>query len=396
MGDMTYALAPETQRLADTVREWSVAELRPLARQAELEHSVPEAARQAMATAPFTGDLTSGVFELLDASPDPSLHDARYVTATSVVESGVYGDALFLAVTESGIGGKVVDLLGTPGQVQRWRSDSAIKAYGATGFALTEPGSGSDAGGLRTTATRVEGGWLLNGSKIFCSHGAVAGYIIVFATVDRAQGNKGVRAFVVERGTLGLHITKANESKLGVRAMQTTAFSLDNCLVHDENLLGTEENGPDTFRSGLATLNTTRHQVASMSVGIGQASLDEARPLLLGPGSGYSARRRDAIEAELNQFDAELHRARLLARRAAWLLDAGRSFAIEASTAKATAAPLAERVCVRMLQLLGPDGYGTEHLFEKRYRDIKIMDIWEGTGQIHRKIVGDQVLRDSA
>jgi acyl-CoA dehydrogenase len=393
---VTFALAPETQRLADTIRDWSVNELRPLARQADAEHSVPDEARRALATAPFSGDATSGKFELRDTAGDPSLLDDRYVTTTTAIEQGCYGDMLFLAVTEPGIGGKVIDLLGTPEQLDRWRSDAAIKTYGTSGFGLTEPGSGSDAAGLATTATRVADGWLLNGSKIFCSHGAVAGYIVVFATVDRSLGSKGVRAFVVERDTPGLEITKENESKLGVRAMLTTAFALDNVIVPVENCLGAEEDGPGTFRNGLATLNTTRHQVASMAVGIGQASLDEARVLLLGAGSGYSSRRKTAIEDELNRYDAALNRARLLARRAAWLLDQGLPFAIEASTAKAVACPLAERVCSRVISLLGPDGYSDEHLFEKRYRDVKIMDIWEGTGQIHRKIIGQQLLPGSA
>jgi len=389
---VTFTLAPETRRLADTIREWSVAELRPLARQADADHGVPDQARKALANAPFIGDTTSGRYALIDASEDPKDHDRRYVTATTAFESGMYGDTLFVTVTDLGIGGKVVDLLGTEEQVERWRSDVAIKKYGPTGFALTEPGTGSDAAAIRTTARRSDDGWVLNGNKIFCSNGASAGYVVVFATVDRELGSRGIRAFVVERDTPGFEVVKANESKLGMRAMLTTALALDSVVVPFENCLGQEQDWPTTFRHALATLNTTRHQVASSAVGIAQASIDEATPLLIGPDSGYSSRRKAAIQIELGRFNAQLHRARLLALRAAWLLDEGLPFAVEASTAKAFAAPLAERVTARMLMLLGADGYSDEYLFEKRYRDVKIFDIWEGTGQIHRKIISQQLL----
>lgn len=390
---MTFALAPETLRLAQQVRDWSVTEIRPLARRADNDHRVPELARRALARAPFTGDMPSFRFEPIDGVADPDAYDDRYVTATTVLEYGVYGDALFLPVIQSTIGGKVVDLLGTQEQRERWRSDVAVKEYGPTGFALTEPGNGSDAAAVSTTATRSADGWILNGSKIFCSHGAAAGYVVVFATVDRSQGSKGIRAFVVERGTPGFEVVKENESKLGMRAMLTTAFALDKVTVPFENCLGREEDGPTTFRNGLATLNTTRHQVASMAIGIAQASLDDAALLLTGPDSGYSVARRAAIKAELDQFDAQLRHARLLCRRAAWLLDQGLPFAVEASTAKAVAPPLAERILARTLMLAGADGYSDEFLFEKRFRDVKILDIWEGTGQIHRKIISQQLLR---
>jgi acyl-CoA dehydrogenase len=390
---VTFTLAPETRRLAENIRQWSIDELRPLARQADIDHRVPELARKALASAPFTGDMPSFRFEPIDKLDDPDLYDDRYVTATTALEYGMYGDALFLPVIQSTIGGKVIDLLGTDEQRERWRSDVAIKEYGPTGFALTEPSTGSDAAAIATTAKRTDTGWILNGSKIFCSHGAVAGYVVVFATVDRALGSRGIRAFVVERDTPGFEVVKENESKLGMRAMLTTAFALDNVELPFENCLGREEDGPTSFRNGLATLNTTRHQVASMAIGIAQASLDQATPMLVGPDSGYSARRQAAIEVELDKFNAQLQHARLLCRRAAWLLDQGLPFAVEASTAKAVAPPLAERITARTLTLMGADGYSEELLFEKRYRDVKILDIWEGTGQIHRKIISGQLLK---
>jgi acyl-CoA dehydrogenase len=392
---MDLTLAPETRELARVVREWSVAELRPLARKADREHHVPEEARAALQRAPFTGDTSSGRFELVNSSGDPTQRDGRYVTATTVMEQGMYGDTIFLPVTETGIGGKVVDLLGTPEQLDHWRTDAAIKKFGVTGFALTEPGTGSDAAGIRTSAVRIGDQWKLNGSKIFCSNAAVAGYVVVFATVDPAQRSRGIRAFVVEKGTPGFEMVKENESKLGLRGMLTTAFALDDAVIPVENRLGKEEDGPATFRTALATLNTTRHQVASMAVGIAQGSLDEARELLGPRRSGFTSLRWSRIEAELDSFDAQLHQARLLARRAAWLLDHGLPHSSEASAAKVLAPPLAERICARMITLLGSDGYSDELLFEKRYRDVKIMDIWEGTGQIHRGIIGQRLIKEA-
>jgi acyl-CoA dehydrogenase len=394
---MRLTLAPDTVRLAHDVRDWAVEKLRPIARKSDRNHAVSKEDLSVMDSAPIVGDPASGTLVPPLPTPGATSVDGRYVVSGTVVENGAYGDMLFMAIPRSGgIGFKVVELLGTPEQCKRWNSDEAHARFGNSGFGLTEPGSGSDAAGLRTTAVRDGDSWVINGSKMFCSLGAVAGIVVVFATVDRSLGSRGIRAFVVEKGTPGFEIVKANESKLGIRAMLTSQLAFDNVVVPLDHCLGTEESGPTSFRTALATLNTTRHQVAGMAVGVAQASLDGAADLLRGQRHAYTPARWGRIEDEIRDMNAALERGRFLARRAAWLLDQGRPHGVEASIAKAWNSPLAERVCSRVLSLLGPDGYSEEHLFEKWYRDVKIIDIWEGTGQIHRRIVSQHLMGNIA
>lgn len=395
---MTPILAPDTVRLAAEVREWAVANLRPIARRADRHHAVARKDLAVMDSAPFVGDPVAGTL----VPPAPTARsmrtDGRYVVSTTVVENGAYGDMLFVAIPRSGgIGFKVVELLGTPEQRERWLSSEAQQRLGNSGFGLTEPGSGSDAAGLSTTAVRDGDSWVINGSKMFCSLGAIAGFVVVFATIDKSMGSRGIRAFVVEKGTPGFEVVKPNERKLGIRAMLTSQLAFDNVVVPLENCLGTEESGPTSFRTALATLNTTRHQVASMAVGVAQASLDGAIEVLKSRRDGYTPARWSKIEHQAKEMNAALEQGRLLARRAAWLLDSGLPHGVYASKAKAWNSPLAERVCAKVLNLLGPDGYSEEFLFEKWYRDVKIIDIWEGTGQIHRRIISEDLLgRDAS
>lgn len=385
---MNLTLAPDTVRLARDVREWAIENLRPVARKADRDHGLSDDDLAAIKPPPFDGDPASGTLVLPPPSKGVTHRDGQYVVSGAIVENGTYGDMIFMALSRSGgIGFKVVELLGTLEQQERWSSEDAHARFVGSGFGLTEPGSGSDAAGLATTAVRDGDSWVINGSKMFCTLGATAGYIVVFATIDRSLGSRGIRAFVVEKGTPGYEVVKPNENKLGIRAMPTSQLAFDNVVVPLDHCLGTEESGPTSFRSALATLNTTRHLVAGMAMGVAQASLDSAVELLLAQRLGYTPARWSRIEDEIREMSSALERGRLLARRAAWLLDQGLPHGVEASIAKAWNSPLAERVCSRVLSLLGPDGYSEELPFEKWYRDIKIMDIWEGTGQIHRRII---------
>jgi acyl-CoA dehydrogenase len=382
---MASLISPQLARLADEVRDWSVAELRPLARQADSDHAPPPEASKAFETAPFGGSPASGMVEL---DPERGIPEGRYQAATVVTENGSYGDMLFMmAAPGGGIGGKVVELIGTPEQIDRWTGGLARGEFRFSGFALTEPGAGSDAASLRTTARRDGDHWVLDGTKMFCTGGAVSDFVVVFATMDRELGHRGIRAFVVEKGSPGFTVAKPNEDKLGCRAMLTSELVFDGVRVPDENCLGVPADQPRSFGTALSALNTTRHQVASMACGIAQAVLDEATPLLLDRRASFSGARWHRVESELAAMGAAVERGRLLARRAAWHIDRGESFVREAAMAKAYAPPVAERICLRAIELLGSDGWSRDLPFEKWYRDVKILDIWEGTGQIQRRTV---------
>lgn len=384
-----FELSPKTKAFMENLREWSAGELRPFARKADTLHAVPAGAREIYdGTRPFEGSPSAGTVRV------PQLEggeDGTYVVGTSVVENGCYGDGIFVALDQTGIGSKVVRLIGTPEQAARW---GRIEGY--TGFALTEPGSGSDAAALITSATRDGDQWILNGTKMFCSGGALAEYVVVFATVDRALGWDGIRAFVVPNDSPGFKLVKANEDKLGMRAMTTSLLSFEDLALPLEHCLGSPETQATATRTALATLNTTRHQVASMAIGMAQAALDEGTVLLRKSAAVYAPRRWAKIEEELAAMNFALDNGRLLVRRAAWMLDEGLPFSREASVAKAATPPLAEKIIGRIVRLLGPDGYSTEHLFEKWYRDVKLLDIWEGTGQVQRRSISRHLMGRSA
>ncbi|WP_019873335.1 acyl-CoA dehydrogenase family protein [Sporichthya polymorpha] len=388
---MDLTLSQESQDLLARCREWAVTEGRPFAREADRAHANPEATEKVLSTCPL--DVSPLVGEDLGRK-EHILHDGRgsNVLACGVMEQFVYGDAYMMAIIPgTGIGGRVVRLLGTPEQVERWFAPLAAGVYKYTGFALTEPGMGSDTAAVATTATRDGDNYILNGAKIFCSGGAIADFVVVFATIDKTLGGKGIRAFVVDAGTPGFSVVKPNERKLGMRNMQTSELNFDNCVVPAANLLG-DPADPTALRTALHTLGTTRPQATSVSVGVGQAQLDETRERLAAERASFAPHRWRAITEELDRMDAALQEARLVIRRAAWRMDQGLDYNADSSMAKAYAGPIGERVILRCLQLMGSSGYSEDDLFEKRYRDAKILDIWEGTGNIQRLVVSRSLL----
>jgi acyl-CoA dehydrogenase len=383
-------ISPQLQILANDVREWSMAELRPLGRQADREHTPPPAAVKSFENAPFSGSPLSGIVEV---DPQRGISEGRYLVATTVIESGCYGDVLFvIASPGGGIGGRVVELIGTSEQIDRWTGGLVRGDFHFSGFALTEHGAGSDAASLRTSA-RLEGDrWIINGTKMFCTGGAVSDFIVVFATVDPSQRHRGIRAFVVEKDAVGFSVSKANESKLGCRSLLTSELVFDDVSVPLDHCLGRPEDQIRSFATALSTLNSTRHQVASMACGIGQAVLDELTPRLNEMRLSFAPRRWSRIQSDVRAMNAALERGRLLARRAAWRIDHGLSFDREAAMAKAYIPPIVERITLRAIEFLGPEGWSEELPFEKWHRDIKILDIWEGTGNIQRRTVARSLM----
>jgi acyl-CoA dehydrogenase len=257
-------------------------------------------------------------------------------------------------------------------------------------FAMTEPGAGSDVAGIRASARKEGNTWILNGAKSFAANASRADWIVVWATVDSSLGREGHRAFVVEKGTPGLvdfHV----ERKMGLKAYESTSFSLVDCRVPAENLIGGEEHYARRagFKGAMRSFNATRPLVAVMAVGIGRAALDAGvefaeKSDLLG-----DIRIRDRLE----RIRRKLRSARLLCWRAAWLADHGRPNILEASMAKAAAPTAALEAASLGMEILGVVGGRGDHLIEKLYRDVKAMDIVEGTGQVQRLIMARQLVQ---
>jgi butyryl-CoA dehydrogenase len=287
------------------------------------------------------------------------------------------------------LGGLPILLFGTEAQKKKYlpglASGESLAAY-----SLSEPGAGSDAAGLKTTAVRRGDHYVLNGSKQWCTNGDHADVLTVFATVDPAKRAKGVTAFLVEKGTPGFEVGK-KEKKMGIRASPTVALHFTDCAIPVEQRLGAEGEG---FTIAMATLDVTRPATGSMAVGIAQAALDAA--------VGYAKERQQfgqpiaafqGIQFMLADMAMQTHAARLMVHHAARQVDAGiRGNTYEASMAKCWAGDAAMKVATDAVQIFGGYGYTREFPVERYMRDAKIMQIYEGTNQIQRVVIAKALL----
>jgi acyl-CoA dehydrogenase len=257
-------------------------------------------------------------------------------------------------------------------------------------FAMTEPGAGSDVAGIRTSAKKDGDHWILNGAKCFIGNASRSDWILVWATVDPSQGRAGHRAFIVEKGTPGLGGFKI-EKKIGLKAYESTSFTLEDCRVPAANLLGGEERYEKRagFKSAMGTFNAGRPRIAANSVGIGRAALDEALAFARQHDLLGDPRVRDRLE----QVARKLRMARLVYLRAGWLVDQRKPNILEASMSKAMGADVSFEAANLGMELFGSVGARGDHLIEKLYRDVKAMDIVEGTGQIQRLIMARQLVQ---
>lgn len=278
---------------------------------------------------------------------------------------------------------------GTEEQKQKYLRPMAqgekIGAYG-----LTEPGSGSDAGGMRTTA-RLEGDhYVLNGSKIFITNGGVADIYVVFAVTD-PESKKGTSAFIVESTTPGFSVGK-KEQKMGIRSSPTTEIIFDNCLIPKENLLGEEGEG---FKVAMMTLDGGRNGIAAQAVGIAQGALDAAvdyakervqfgKPIAAQQGIGF----------KLAEMATSVEAARLLTYQAAWLESEGLPYGKESAMSKLFAGDTAMKVTTEAVQVFGGYGYTKDYPVERYMRDAKITQIYEGTQEIQKLVISRMITKD--
>lgn len=258
------------------------------------------------------------------------------------------------------------------------------------GFALTEPGSGSDASHMRTTAVRTAGGWLLNGSKAFISQGSSGSLFLVLAETDphAERAADGIGAFLVERGTSGFSTGK-KESKMGMRASDTTELVFEDAFVPDENLLGNPSAG---FRIALGSLDGGRIGIAAQAIGIAQAALDEAaRYALQRQQFGRPIAEFQAVQFKLAEMATEIEASRLLLMQAAALKDGGKPYTMEAAMAKLTASRTAVRASEMAVQIHGGYGYMRDFTVERLYRDAKVTELYEGTSEIQHLVIASKL-----
>jgi acyl-CoA dehydrogenase len=392
---MDFQLSPELTEFGRTIKEWGVETIRPYARQADEEHSLPANAADIVDTCPVPLPRYDRPGRAL-----PSFSDGDGVRDLVFYETSSYCDAWLSEALNAGIGHVVVKLLGNPDQVEKWYEPIAAGG-GRTAFGMSEPGAGSDTGRIATTAVRHGDEWVINGTKMYCSLGAVADYTVVFATTDKAAGRSAIKAFVVERDNPGVFIVRANEEKLGLRCWITSQVAFDECVVPAANLLGSAD-GSAAAASGqsaaLNALNGNRPNVSAMSIGFAQAALDTTTELLTEQRASYAPHRWSLVQTQLENMSAALNRSRRLNYVAQWnrSYDGGSAGRRAASIAKAYGPPTSERVIRYCMHLLGPEGTSKELLLEKWYRDVKILDIFEGTGQIMKMLISRDMMGRAA
>jgi len=301
------------------------------------------------------------------------------------------GMALSLAATA--LASFPILLFGSNEQKQKYLPDLASGKHLAA-FALTEPDAGSDAGATKTTA-RLEGDhYILNGTKCFITNGSVADIITVIAMTDKSRGSRGASAFIVEKGMDGFSVGK-EEDKMGIRASSTSELIFEDCKVPKENLISREGMG---FIVAMKTLDQSRPGVASQALGIAQGALDAAvdyarqrkqfdRPIITFQG----------LQWMLADMATRVEAARALVYSAARTVDAGeKRIAKDSAICKLFASDVAMSVTTDAVQILGGYGYMKEYPVEKMMRDAKITQIYEGTNQIQRDVIGTQLIRESA
>jgi len=299
---------------------------------------------------------------------------------------------------------------GTPGQKERYVPLLAAGSVLA-GFGLTEPGAGSDAAGTQTTAVRADGGWVLNGSKIFITHAGVGEVFVVTAQTDRSKGTHGITSFIVTKPTTdperarevgvghseeldftpGVRAGK-KEDKMGWRASDTRELVLEDAFVPDANVLGEPGQG---FVNFMKTLDAGRIGIAALSLGLAEGALEQAL--------AYSVERRQfgrriadfqGLQFMLADMATELEAARHLVYNAAWLRQQGRPYTTAAAMAKLFASEAAMRITTKAVQIHGGYGYTKDYPVERMMRDAKICEIGEGTSEIQRLVIARSLLRD--
>ncbi|MCY0894922.1 MAG: acyl-CoA dehydrogenase [Alicyclobacillaceae bacterium] len=278
---------------------------------------------------------------------------------------------------------------GTEAQKQKYLKPMAEgKTLGAYG--LTEPGSGSDAGGMRTTARLDGDSYVLSGNKVFITNGDAAETYVVFAATDRSKKTRGVTAFIVEKGMPGFRIGK-HEKKMGIRGSTTVELIFEDCRVPVENRLGEEGFG---FKIAMMTLDGGRNGIAAQAVGIAQGAFEAARDYAKTREQfGAPIADLQAIQFKLADMATKIEAARLLTYQAAWLESEGLPYGQASAMSKVFASDIAMQVTTEAVQVFGGYGFIREYPVERMMRDAKITQIYEGTNEIQRLVIARNLLK---
>jgi butyryl-CoA dehydrogenase len=379
---MEFDLSPEHEMIRQTARDFAEKEIRPVAAHVDKTGEFPKATIAKMGGLGFMGMAIPEEYEGAGL-------DAMALAIGIEEVARVCGSHALIMAAHNSLCTGTIWLAGTEEQRRAYIPDLASgRKIGAWG--LTEPTSGSDAAAMQTTAKRLKDGWIISGTKTFCTNAPVAGTFVIHAITDLARGTRGISAFIVERGNPGLSIGRI-EDKLGVRGSATSQVILSDCRVPRGALLGKEDEG---FVNALKVLDGGRIGIGSMAVGISQGAFEE--------GVKYAKERiqfskpiaeHQAIQFMLADMATRIDAARTLVRRAAWLKDQGQPFKKEAAMAKLYASEMSSFVTNKAVQIHGGYGYIADYPVERMLRDAKLTEIGEGTSEIQRIVIAREVLQ---
>ncbi len=380
---MDFAFSEQHSLLQQTVRDFARSEVAPHAQKWDREERFPHEIVPKLAEMGLLG------IRIPTEYGGSGMDTTSYAICVQEI-ARVDGSLALTVASHNGLGTGHILSFGNEAQKQRYLPKAATGEWLAA-WALTEPGSGSDSAGLATTARRQGDGWVLNGTKMFITQGSVGGFCVVLArTNPDVSKQKGITAFVVDRGTKGFSASKHLE-KLGCRSSDTCELTFEDVFVPDSARIGEVDHG---FTDTMKILDRGRISIAAMALGLGYGALDMA--------ASYAKDRKQfqkpiadfqAIKWMLADTKTELDAAALLTYRAAWLADQGLPYSREASMAKLFASEAATRACNRSLQVHGGYGYTREFNVERHLRDAKICEIGEGTSEVQRIVIAKHVLR---
>lgn len=381
---MRFDPTEEQELVRRTARDFAQRRLAPKAARRDAEEVFPDKELRELAD---IGMLAVAVPEAYGGAEAGAVAYSMAMTELARVDASVA-----VAVSVTNMVGELICMVGTEEQKKAHVPRIASGEYVCGSFALSEPHAGSDPAAMLTTATKVDGGWRITGTKQWITSGDHAGITVLWAITDRDAGHRGISAFLVPRGVDGLTISKS-EDKLGLRGSTTVQLALDNVEVPDEALLGGKGAG---FKLAMMALDGGRIGIASQAVGIARGALSAA--LRYGQERetfGKPILQHQAVGFMMADATTWIDSAELLTLRAAHLKESGKPFSREAAMAKLFASEHAVRACDHALQVHGGYGYTKDFPVERAYRDVRVTKIYEGTSEIQRLVIARALMKDA-
>lgn len=378
---MNFSYTEEQQELIRVVRELVAKEIAPYAAEMDETEKFHDGLMEKLAA--------QGLFSVVIPEEYGGAGLDALTIAALYEEIGKGCAGVATTVAANALASYPVIIAGTEAQKKKYFDVLAEGNFAA--FALTEPGTGSDAGSVSTRAVKTEDGkgYVLNGTKCFITNGALAEMFVVFANTRKTGGIRGLTAFIVRKGTPGFTVGKA-ENKMGIRSSNTTELIFQDCFVPAEDRLGREGQG---FRIAMNTLDAARPLVGAVSVGIAEAAFracSEYAKVRVQFGKPIAS--FEMVQSMIADMAIEIEAARMMVQKACWMKDQGLDFSRQAAMSKCYASDVAMRVTTNAVQVMGGYGYIKEYPVEKYMRDAKIMQIYEGTNQIQRLVIANKSL----